>query len=92
MGYVQIETNQSEIQSTVGATGDKHFWYREVRTGSRSVENSRRNKYLRNGNNQAQEGQISRKEAEFLELEREEHLEYTGIRPEHRQTTEREIA
>lgn len=43
-------------------------------------------------NGQAQEGQVSREEAELVELEREEHLEHSCIRAERRETTEREIA
>lgn len=96
MGYVQIEIDQSEIESAATATtaaGIDSNQRGEERTGSKSNEIARGDQYLRDGDYEAQEGQVAREEAELVQLEWQELGQHTGVGAEYgQQTAEREIA
>lgn len=90
MGHVTAETDQSKVEST--ATGINRGHRGEERASSKSNEIAGGDQHLRDGDYAAQKGQVARKEAQLVQLERQKHSQHTGVGTEHgQQTAEREI-
>lgn len=97
VGYVQAEADQSKVESaaataTIAARINGGRVERgEERIVSRSDEIGR-DQHLRDGDYEAQKGQVARAEAQLVQLERQEHGQYNSVCAEYGQTAEREIA